>query len=130
MKFDLVRPCQDCPFLIDRRFELHPRRIDEIARALTVEDSPFACHKTVDYSHEDTDDDGNETRRPPNPKLQHCAGALIVLERKGLRNQWAQISARMGWYHPDKLDMTSKVFASFGTMRAAMTRIMRGRRKR
>lgn len=119
MNFNLRKPCKDCPFLIDRRFSLHPRRVDEIGRALVREQKTFACHKTVKH-----DDDG---RAISHKDEEHCAGALIMLERMERPNQMMRISERLGFYDRTKLDMSAKIFSSFGTMRAAMTRMMRGK---
>ncbi len=99
-KFDLVRPCKDCPFikggLMNRT--LNEGRLKDIVHGLTVEDASFTCHKTIkDYY--------------PNVKHeQHCAGALIYLEKLGnygRPNQEMRIAERLGFYDRTKLDMNS-----------------------
>jgi hypothetical protein len=69
MRFDLVRPCADCPFRSDRHFEL--RRSPELAREIFEQDQTFACHHTT------------QARRR---RWQHCAGALILHEKQGRPN--------------------------------------------
>tara|TARA_R110000803_G_scaffold210841_2_gene284381 strand:- start:20185 stop:20370 length:186 start_codon:yes stop_codon:yes gene_type:complete len=41
---------------------------------------------------------------------QHCAGALIFMEKQGKQNQWMQISGRLGWYDQSKLKLDAPIF--------------------
>jgi hypothetical protein len=97
MHFDLKKPCKDCPFLPGSctNTTLKPGRIDSIIKAVHEEDLTFACHKTTD--------------RPDQVDWQHCAGALIHLEKSGDSNQMVQLAERLGLYDPSKLDMSIKV---------------------
>lgn len=99
MKFDLRRPCDNCPFRSDVRFPLEVQRVEEIVQAITEKDLTFACHKTTRFDPET----GEAVRG--NPKEQHCAGALIMLEKMERPNQMMRISERLGFYDRTKLEM-------------------------
>jgi len=101
MKFELTGPCSDCPFRTDRPFFLTASRAVEIGNSL-VEGAPFACHKTTDFK-----DDDSATVKADS---QHCAGALIVLERSGVYGQCQQIAESLGLYDKNKLEMDAPVF--------------------
>lgn len=101
MKFDMVRPCGNCPFVVGQSF-LHKARAREIIRSITVLDQQFPCHKTIDH---DEDGDGVIRRNS-----QHCAGAMIFLEQTGRANQMMRIAERLHLYDRDKLDMDSDVY--------------------
>lgn len=116
MKFDLVRPCADCPFRSDKKFHLARGRAREILRGITREDKTFSCHKT--NARDDEDGDLVETA-----DSQHCAGALIMLERMERPNQMMRIAERLGLYDRRKLDMSSPVYKT----EAAMIRGTEGR---
>lgn len=111
MRFDLKRPCKDCPFRSDRPGYLTRGRASEIVRHL-MPDQPgrggsFTCHKTT-VPLDDDDDTGEMT---DGPNAQHCAGALIMLEkvdRLGF-NQSLRLAMRLGMFNPDGLDMASPV---------------------
>lgn len=102
MKYDLRRPCTKCPFRTDIRAYLCRARAREIVRALDRSD--FPCHETVDY---DDESDGVVTE-----KSQHCAGALIMLERVNRPSQMMRIMERLRFYDRTKLDMSAPVFRS------------------
>jgi ribosomal protein S27AE len=55
MRFDLTRPCKDCPFRPDTHFDLRPERVREILGDTRKGGKwwpapSFPCHNTVDYS--------------------------------------------------------------------------------
>lgn len=106
MKFDLKRPCANCPFRFDVPGYLNQARAEEIADALLYSDQTFSCHKTVDYSEYD----GDEGCHIPTEAEQHCAGALIFLEHQERPNQLMRIFERIGFYDRTKLDMDAPVF--------------------
>ncbi len=103
MHFGLKRPCANCPFRTDIRPFLTPARAAEICNAMLADES-FWCHKTIDY---DGESDGATTK-----KTQHCAGALILLERLDRPNQLMRIAERLGVYDRTQLDMAAPVFES------------------
>jgi hypothetical protein len=105
MKFNLVRPCRDCPFRTDVKPYLSAARAREIVDSITLQQATFACHKTVDYSDPEDDEP-----RAPKAEEQHCAGATILLERLDRPNQMMRISERLGLYNRRKLDMDAPVY--------------------
>lgn len=107
MRFELRRPCADCPFRNDGQgIALSIPRARQIADALTKDGRTFSCHKTVKR-----DDEGE---RIAHDKEQHCAGALIMLEREGvaIHNQAVRLAERLRIYDHTKLDMGAPVVAS------------------
>lgn len=107
--FNLRSPCGSCPFKKEPYFHLHPDRRQSIADGLKG-DETFTCHGTIDYDEcDDTEDfqvdvDAN----------RHCAGALIVMAKEGtlFSNRMPRIAAHLGWFDPDKLDMSAPVYDS------------------
>lgn len=128
MKFELPRPCANCPFRSDKPFHLHPQRAHEIMSG----DHTFACHKTVDYDAiSSTDDDDGESkyvhRRSDNE--QHCAGLLILREKMSRPTQMMRIAERLGFYDPTKLDMNSPVFENIDEAMSSFTKLDNDGRK-
>ena len=109
MNFDLVRPCDNCPFRNDRHpFGLRPDRVREIlgggrGRAHWPCAS-FPCHKTVDYGAGDDDSDVIPAT------AQQCAGVMIILHRENRHNDAMQLGQRLGFFDPMRLDMTAPVY--------------------
>lgn len=109
MRFDLVRPCGNCPFRTDLGFSFHfrPRRGQEILNSFLRHDGTFACHKTLGKRAEDEDE-----TITINEDAQHCAGALI-LDRKLSGTGSASLVIRLAIlaeiYDPERLDMTAPV---------------------
>jgi hypothetical protein len=106
LKFDLVRPCDQCPFRADIRPFLHRERAREIVEEIFYHDKSFTCHKTNNYDEEDGD--GVETK-----DSQHCAGAMIMLERYDRPNQMMRWMERIKAYNRKLLDMKAPVFKNF-----------------
>lgn len=123
MQFTMTKPCANCPFRTDRPFHLDPERTRDILHAITVGQQTFACHKTVDYSHDDDEGDGRHHK-----KTQHCAGALILLEHIDRPNQMMRIAERLGLYDRTKLDMDAPVFRTPQAMQKAMNTLDRSAR--
>lgn len=110
MKFNLKKPCKDCPFRNDKEHQkgwLGGDRAAEIYDAL-VSGDVFPCHKTHDYSENDGGEFAHQTDH------QFCAGALIMLEKTGdaMRSQAIRIAVRLRLYTPSEMDMNSPVFSS------------------
>lgn len=112
MKFDLKKPCDNCPFRSDRVFYLHEERVEEILHGMIEEQRTVTCHKTIDYSKED--ESGEHIAQPDD---QHCAGALILLEKINRPNQMMRIAERCGFYDRTKLNMASPVYDTPEEMR-------------
>lgn len=97
MRFDLRKPCKDCPFLVgsSTNISLDEGRIEEIVKDLR-DDMTFACHKTIkEYTDKKVDE-------------QHCGGALIFLERENNPNNLMRVAERIGFYDRTKIDMDCK----------------------
>jgi hypothetical protein len=92
MKYTLTNACTECPFRKNRPGYL--RRSRSIAHAL-IEGRPFFCHKTCSGV-------GNQV---VGPNSQHCAGALIVLERMNMPTQAMRVAEKLGLYDRMKLKM-------------------------
>jgi hypothetical protein len=118
VKFDLVRPCKDCPFRTDIPAYLSRARVREITSALIDRQATFTCHKTNAF---DDDEDGNSCTVETKDS-QHCAGALIFLERLQRPNQMMRWMERIGAYDRTKLDIKSPVFRSAAEMVKAQPR--------
>lgn len=103
MRMDLTKPCSDCPFRNDRPAYLSVERAEEIIDGLLA-DKSFTCHK-----HNDEDDEGNAVETKDS---QHCAGAMILLEKLNRPNQWMRWMERLGMYDRTNLDMNAPVFDS------------------
>lgn len=112
MKFEMTTPCSECPFRTDIRGYLRPGRSKEIISAL-LSGQTFSCHKTNEY----LDGEVIETHI-----TQHCAGALIFLEKNERPNQMMRWMERIGMYDRDKLDMEAPVVASYREMEAIHTK--------
>lgn len=98
MKMDLKQPCKECPFKNDLRHQrgwLGKSRAEGIINDLYERDRSFPCHKTTDKG---------------NGKDQHCAGAMILMERSGRANQYMRTMERIGRYDRNKLKMDTPVF--------------------
>jgi hypothetical protein len=68
VKFDLKKPCKDCPFIKGTTMKLRPGRMASITRDLRNDYVVFPCHKTTKH-----DDDGELVQRE---REQACMGAL------------------------------------------------------
>jgi hypothetical protein len=122
MKFDLRRPCPGCPFRTDVEPYLRTGRVGELEDALLRQQSTFSCHKTVDYGRAESEDDPDDDQIAhyrPDAGEQHCAGALILLEKLERPNQMMRVCERLGAYDRTKLDMAAPVYDSFAAMKAA-----------
>lgn len=100
MKWDLLKPCSNCPFLKKGGIALMPGRVREIGGLmLESQGGTFSCHKTVDRSGDD--DEGRP--RLPGPNERHCAGALIFAEKNENATQMMRIAERLRMYDARKM---------------------------
>jgi hypothetical protein len=86
MHYDLTRPCDACPFLESMSHGFTDERLAQFASG------SFFCHKTCD-----TNDDGEFVATA---RSQHCAGALIWMDKRGDYNQAARVAGRLGLFNP------------------------------
>ena len=103
MKYDLKKPCSNCPFLRSTHFRFSTSRMVEIVEAET-----FPCHKTLDYTKEGPVRVREQSR--------HCAGHLILREKMEMPTQLMRIAERIGMYDRTKLEMDSDVYDTLDEM--------------
>jgi hypothetical protein len=65
----------------------------------------FPCHKTAEVQE---DEDGTSGFIAAEGS-QHCAGALIFLEKRGESHQMMRINERLGYYDARNLSMEASV---------------------
>ena len=126
MRFDLLKPCSNCPFLKKDGIRLMLSRVREIAGAmLSTQGATFTCHKTTIEAGDGEIVDGRDAR--------HCAGALIFAESQSTATQMMRIAERLGLYDARKLMAQKAVVASvFGSLKEMLDvnrRAMSPRRK-
>ena len=95
MRFDLHKPCANCPFRTDcPPAWLSGARAEEIAEAVAGGNT-FQCHKTLQDAP------------------QMCAGALLVVRHdQGGFSGAISLACAVGWLEPDRLDEGAPVFDS------------------
>ena len=118
-KMNLVRPCPNCPFRNDIPAYLTKCRIDLMEQELVEDQKSFSCHAT-NTPH----DDGFHMIETSDS--EHCAGAMILLEKLERPNQWMRWMERLKdpetgkpFYDRHLLEMDSPVFDTFEEMREA-----------
>jgi hypothetical protein len=122
MKFGLNKPCAKCPFRSDIRPYLRAGRVEDIHDGLRA-GGTFACHATVDYDAQDSED--CDASHVPTDGEHFCAGALILMEKEFegqggcMANQMVRFGTRFSGFNPDALDMDAPVFDSFDDMVSA-----------
>lgn len=105
MRFDMQRPCNNCPFSLAPwavRF-LGRERAAEIAESLQA-GATFPCHKTTLE-----DERGG---RIIHPNEQMCAGAMIVCEKTQGPNLAMILARCLGWWG-GRLDTNAAVVDSW-----------------
>lgn len=106
MKFDLLRPCRDCPFRVDRPGYLHAARAQQIIDGLLADDMEwFGCHKTTEHR----DDDEGYGERICVEATQQCAGSLILLWRLRQLNVVTRIAVALGMIDLDAIPLDAPV---------------------
>lgn len=106
MKFDLKRPCSQCPFRTDILPFLRPDRVKEICLELLINQGTFSCHKT----NEMLDDEQGEGITVETQDSQHCAGAVIFLEQQSKPNQLMRVAERLGSYNAASMELDVDVY--------------------
>jgi hypothetical protein len=125
MRFDLKRPCGECPFRSDIRPYLTLPRAREIALGVAGRGGggrgfgpgiTFACHKTV-----------TKLGAKGGIEEQMCGGALAMLAKADLLwdNQMIRIAARFHIFDPAGIDATAQVYAGPDEMIEAHKRVNR-----
>lgn len=102
MKYDLKKPCRDCPFIKSTNFKFTRAK----AHGIATQNGGFPCHKTAKQKRGSFQAERDS---------QACAGRLIMLERDNQPDQMMRIAERIGLYDRTKLDMKHPdVFDSIG----------------
>lgn len=92
--YSLKRPCADCPFRADGAgVDVAKGRRRDILETVLRDDTPFYCHKTVDYGC-------NQDEPGHTAKSVHCAGMTILLEKLGRPTLSMKLGAHLGLYDP------------------------------
>lgn len=108
MRFDLKKPCSNCPFRIRGGIRLRPDRAEEIAyAAIANPGGTFPCHKTTIM----VDDDLEE-----GPDTQYCAGALIFAHKLDSLNQMMRVAERLNLWDGRTMQDQDAVFDSLDEM--------------
>lgn len=100
MKFNLKKPCSNCPFRKDcMKGWLGKERTEDIVNTI-LNDGTFACHKTTEVKDE--------------KEYSHCAGALILLDKeKGyFANVMVRLAKMFGWFDESKITGQDLIFDS------------------
>lgn len=119
MNYEMTNPCANCPFRKDIPPFLNYGRVIEIGKSLIR--GEFPCHKTTVMG------EGEDADLEATKDSQHCAGALILMEKTGQSSQMMRIVERLGMYDHSKLNMDAPVFDSWQEMADAQPK--RSRRK-
>ena len=114
--YGLTTPCPNCPFRTDIKPYLRRDSVEAIKESLVR--AEFPCHKTT--THEDDPEGGDYLT--DTEKNQHCAGALILLEKIEEPSQMMRICERLGMYDAAKLNMEAPVFDDWDAMIDAQER--------
>jgi hypothetical protein len=107
MRFNLRRPCPNCPFRIDIAGYLRRERARDIIEALLADDwSWFGCHETTEYIEDEETSLGDQACVD---STQQCVGSLILLLKLGRPNVATRIAAAIGLIDLDAIEMTVPV---------------------
>lgn len=96
MNYTRTTPCSDCPFLKVNAASYGHRRLLQFASG------EFPCHKTARL-------DDETSQFSAKRDSQHCAGALIYLEKRNAPHQMMRIAERLGLYDRTGLNMAAPV---------------------
>lgn len=87
-------PCPDCPFRKQNGINcLGKKRAEEITQQ--IPEYGFVCHKTVDYSKEDGEEDRNR---------KQCAVSMILSIKTNTPNPFIQLHERLIGVKPELLN--------------------------
>lgn len=112
--FKLKTPCADCPFRTDAP-QHEGVAADLMKYANSIDDGHFihSCHKTDSRAD---DAEAGSFARATSVGVQHCAGALIMLEKMDKRQVPAWIAYAKKKFKPEELDMKAAVFSSIAQL--------------
>ena len=136
MRFDLKKPCPECPFTRAAGGFLSEARARDIAETILHGDLTFTCHKHINGSYPVDPETGEEDPAAgycPGGQDQHCAGALAFYDKleaaradgdrtqRHVANAMLQIAERLGLRDRSRLAPASlaQVYDSVEEMAAA-----------
>lgn len=96
MRFEVRKPCSNCPFRNDKpelKGWLGKERAQEIADLFMKHEKVFPCHKHLN---------AGPTNR------QACAGALFMIENLKPNNFLIRFAIAQNMYKPEKLNLSKK----------------------
>lgn len=99
MHYTMTTPCAQCPFLKKHAKSYGMKKLRAFAAG------EFACHKTAEL----VEDEETGSEYQANDDSQHCAGALIFLEKRDEPHQMMRIVERLGMYDRTKMNMAAPV---------------------
>lgn len=102
--YDKTAPCKDCPF--KKTSPLHEGIGAEVAGMMTKLDEGTLAH-TCHMTDPRTDHEDAVNYEGP---VQHCAGAMIMMEKAGKANQAMFLAELNDKYDPTKLEMNAPIF--------------------
>lgn len=111
MRFDLKKPCPECPFRrTDGAVRLSRGRAHQVAQNMVEwHGGSFPCHKT------------NRETGGKGP-VQYCAGALIFCAKNNDAgrgsNQSVAVAHTLGLFNPDEMEAQDEVFDTVEEMEA------------
>lgn len=125
MRFDLKKPCKNCPFLKAsvqpaNKGWLSKGRAQGIIDSLLYHGGTFPCHKTtrmddefdhdLEYASEEAAREAEkEAWRRNVAGSQYCAGALILMLKCGNPSQMTQFAQRLNFFNEEELIDRDKV---------------------
>ena len=95
MKFDLKKPCDNCPFRKEGAISLARGRLAGIVKTLKDDHNVFYCHKSVHHRKGGDWTDEGEYKASGNEQV--CPGSLAFMYRLG----YLPITARLAIMHGD-----------------------------
>lgn len=107
IRFKLRRPCAECPF--KKTTPLHrgvALNLDTLAESLRDETFAHSCHRT------DSRSDYRQAKRYRG-EIQHCAGALIMMEKSGCVSLPMANAMAFGELDVKRLDMAAPVYTVY-----------------
>lgn len=111
MRFDLKKPCADCPFRVGAPYhEGVLRDMVELHGGLEMGTMAHSCHKT------DSRSDSEEGKRYTGP-VQHCAGLLLMMYNDAeMLGQYQAVAWSDGRWKPMKMNRGIQVFKNLYEM--------------
>lgn len=92
MKFDMKKPCAQCPFARAGAVLEADSARNILGQFADGSGGTFPCHKTAEV--------GDDGLFDATPESQHCIGALAFAEKQGVSTNFMRVAGRLGVYDP------------------------------